>query len=68
MGLDQFGCDVFRARALMSSLEQTTRLALDLGNGDQVAGEQLVPLIYDELRACSSTFAAVSASPLVEAS
>ena len=34
----------------MPSLEHTTRLALDLGRGDQVAGGQLVPLIYDELR------------------
>ncbi len=40
----------------MPSLEQTTRLALDLGKGDHVAGEQLVPLVYDELRELAARY------------
>ncbi|MCH7870989.1 MAG: RNA polymerase subunit sigma-70, partial [Planctomycetes bacterium] len=40
----------------MPPLEQTTRLALDLGKGDRVAGEPLVPLVYDELRELAARY------------
>lgn len=40
----------------MPSLEQTIRLALNLGKGDPVVGEQLVPLVYDELRELAARY------------
>ena len=40
----------------MPSLEQTTQLALNLGRGDRVAAEELIPVVYDELRGLAARY------------
>src|SRR5690349_25139707 len=40
----------------MNSGEGITQLLIDWGNGDQAALEQLMPLVYDELRRLASNY------------
>lgn len=40
----------------MPSLEQTTQLTLRLSRGDRVAADELVPIVYDELRRLAARY------------